>query len=443
MEPAEENSKLVSAAPSDLSTEDQLRRLLLNVEVDNEEWQVNTGRLVSQIHVKTLNSESTDSDFLVGLSLIFKAQQLGCKEAKKKSLNLARYKDRSPSGFNLTQDAEEQKAIFTLLNKIQSDWCAGFISEQLRNASLDKVALPLLIKWASKTSPTPSIFWKSALQPILESEFEEKTKISALKEFDKSSVEFIKPIALDQSLKEFSELLDLLSKDISAYSDNKKIVSAILSSCLAYTDAFREAIPNSIVDINFVSAISDFSVTISKTDLLNDWQKYCEKLASASASVLNSITKSLGPYAAEYWGNHLKNLTRAYPTVRLCLKAFAADNPFIALVLGEKTVSGTSANFQYESESNVTSLLQAWQNYKTSKGGSDATETLHLLITRVAKTLGIEYFGDVGSSYAYDPIEHNLLNQESSTSKVTILQQGIRLTRRDGSIKIMHPAIVK
>ena len=420
-----------------------LREQLINAKIEDEEWQDLTGRLVSQIHIKTLKSDTTDRDFLDCINLISRAQQAGCKVAKKKSISLARFKDRAPHDFSFGQDVEDQKTQLGLLSKIQGPWCIDFIADHITASSLDSAVLPILIKWASKCALKPSVVWSSTLVQILTSALDTKTKIASLKEFEKSSIHFIKVGSSDQALSEFYELLQTISSVLLSLSENKKLSSALISSAIVYVEALRDAIPASILDGVFVSAISDFTNSLSTKEQVKEWENYCDKLSIAAASMISSITKSLGPTAAEFWKSHIPNLSRAYPSIKLNLKSYVSENTCISFLLGVNDLPVVSPNAQYESEADITSLLQSWQNFRSTYCEIKETESLDLLITRVAKSLGIEYFGEVGRTYFYDPIEHNLLDNATSKSNVSILQQGIQLTRADGSRKILHPAIVK
>ncbi len=432
----------VSNVPLELSIEAILREQLINAKNNDEEWQEVTGRLVSQIHLKTLKSDISDREFLQSISLISKAQQLGCKVAKKKSISLAKFKDRSPCDFSFGQDLEELKAQIYLLSKVHSPWCVDFISDHVRSGLIDIAVLPILIKWSSKCAPKPSIVWNSILVPIFSSSIDAKTKIALLKDFEKSSIELIAKSTSDQALVDFYELLQAISSLLVSLSENKKLSSALISSVIAHVEAIRNAIPAAILEGVFVSGIADFTRSLSTKEQSKEWGNHCERLSIAAASILNSITKSVGSTAAEFWKNHLSNLSRAYPSIQLNLQSYFSENPFIGLVLGVNDSPVVSPNAKYESESNVTSLLQTWQNFRNTHRDIQEIETLGLLITKVAKSLGIEYFGEVGGSYIYDPIEHNLLDQGTSKSNVSILQQGIQLIRTDGSKKILHPAIV-
>jgi hypothetical protein len=443
MEPTLVTTQPLPSVPMVLSTEAVLLEQLLIAKINDEEWQEVTGRLVSQIHIKTLKSDISDLEFLHSISLISKAQQAGCKAARKKSISLVRFKDRAPHDFSFSQDVVEQKAQIILLSKIQAPWCIDFISDHISGALLDNAVLPILIKWASKCALKPSTFWNSTLVPILTSAIDTKTKIASLKDFEKSSIHFITQSSSDQALAEFYELFQAISLVLVSLSENKKLSSALIASAIVYVEALRDAIPASILDGVFVAAITDFTRSLSTKEQVKEWAHNREKMSIAAASLLNSITKSLGPTAAEFWKNHMPNLSRAYPSVQLNLKSYVAENTFISLLLGVNTLQVISPNAKYESEVNITLLLQAWQNFRNTYREIDETESLDLLITRVAKSLGIEYFGEVGRTYVYDPIEHNLLDHVTSKSNVSILHQGIQLIRVDGSKKILHPAIVK
>jgi hypothetical protein len=150
MEPTLLTPQPLSSVSVVMPIESVLREQLINAKIEDEEWQDLTGRLVSQIHIKTLKSDTTDRDFLDFINLISRAQQAGCKVAKKKSISLARFKDRAPHDFSFGQDVEDQKIQLGLLSKIQGPWCIDFIADHITASLLDSAVLPILIKWASK-----------------------------------------------------------------------------------------------------------------------------------------------------------------------------------------------------------------------------------------------------------------------------------------------------
>lgn len=421
----------------------QLRKLLLVPEPKSEEWQETVGKLVSQVHVKTLQADTSDSDFLECINLVTKAQTAGNKIAKKKTINAARYKERAPNDFSRFINSDDQKTILTLLSKVKSGWCLQFIGEALQHPSTDKSVYPILIKWAAKCSESASSLWKAALLPLLASENDDKTKISSVKEFEKFAIEFILKTDTDQSLKDTRELMETISNSLIHVADNKKLSSAIMMTTCSYISSLRKEIPCSIIDGVLVAGISDFTHKLVTNEQSQEWDTYITKLTSAVASLLSSIIERLGPSSADYWQKHIWNLGRAYPRLPETLKIFGSKNQLINKLLDIEIFSTASANTQYEIEANLSSLLLTWQNFRISQEEKSETDSIDLLLKNVAKLLGIEFFGIIGTHCVYDPIEHNLIEQSKTTSDVTVMQQGIRLTRSDGSKKILHPAIVK
>lgn len=421
----------------------QLRKLLLEPQAESEEWQETVGRLVSQLHVRTLQVDTSDSDFLECINLVTKAQAAGNKIAKKKTINAARFKDRAPNDFSLVLEPDDQKTSLNLLSKVKSDWCLRFIGETLQRPSTDKSVYPILIKWAAKCSENASTLWNAALLPLLAIEIDEKTKLASVKEFEKCAVDFINKTDTAQSLRDSKDLMETLSQSLIQVSENKKLSSSIISATCSYISSLREEIPCSIIDGVLVAGIADFTHKLATNEQSKEWDVYRTRLTSAAASMLNSIIKTLGPSSADYWRNHIPNLARAYPSLADTLKTFGSENQLINQLFDVKSSSSSSANNQYETEATLSSLLLTWQNFRARHEEMPETDSIDLLLKKVAKFLGIEFFGTIGTSCVYDPIEHNLIDQSNLISDVTVMQQGIRLTRADGSTKILHPAIVK
>ena len=401
------------------------------------------GKLVSQHHLRTLQADAADKEFLHCVCLVVQSQAAGSKIAKKKTVSLARFKDRPPTDFSSIQAADDQKSVLGLLSKVRAAWCLQFITETLQAPSTDRSVIPILIKWAGKCSPDPSTYWKSTVSPLLASQVDEKSKLLAIKEWEKSATGFVCQTDGNQSLQRFNQLLAVLAQAFHQESANKKLTSAIIAAISSYTSRLRERIPMSIIDGVFSSAIFDFSSKLRPEDLVTEWRDLQGSLSESAASLLNSLIRTHGPISAEFWSNHLPNLKRAYPKIEEQLAAYATENQLIDHLLGKSKGSKSSANSIYELEDRVSNLLLSWQNFRKQQLVITETDSLDLLVKSVAKNIGIEYFGEIGSSCAYDPIEHSMLDQNNPASVVTIMQPGIRLKREDGTQKILHPAIVK
>jgi hypothetical protein len=443
MEKAPEPCAPLSIVGTDNEQQSKLLKLLEEANPKSEEWQETAGKLVSQLHLKTLQPDSSDKEFLECISLMAKAQAAGSTIARKKSINVGRFKDRAPIDFSSIQKADDQKSVLNLLSKVRSTWCLEFISLTLQAPSTNKSVFPTLIKWAAKCSGNPSEFWTATLTPLLKSQTDEKNKVAAIKDYEKYAVDFIKQKDPDKSLLEIKDLLTILSQVLKLVTKEKKISIAIISAICIYITRLRKEIPTSIINDVFVAAIYDFSIELTTEDQKREWSSLRDSLSRSAASLLNSITQSLGQSSAEFWRDHLSNLSRAYPQLVDYLKDYGTTNQLIDLLLGNKVDLIKTTNHQYESEESLSNLLLTWQNYRNLQNNISDTDSLDLLIKKVAEFIGVEYFGEIGRSYTYNPIEHNSIDQSILTTNVTILQPGIRLTRRDGTKKILHPAIVK
>jgi hypothetical protein len=438
-----ESSHPGSVAEASTDQQSELRRLLDEAKPENEDWQEIVGKLVSLHHLRTLQADTTDKEFLHCVSLVVYSQAAGSKIAKKKTISLARFKDRPPSDFASIQSADDQKVVLGYLSKVRAAWCLQFIKETLEVPSTDRSVIPILIKWAGKCSPDPTIFWETTISPLLASQADEKSKLLAIKEWEKSLPEFIRQTDEKQSLQEFNQLLTVLAPSLHQESANKKLISAIIAAISSYTSNLREQIPMSIIDGVFTSAIFDFNSKLKSENLVSEWHHLQGSLSQSAASLLNSLVRTHGPSSAEFWRNHLPNLKRAYPNIDAQLAAYSKENQLIDRLLGKSNGSKSSANSIYELEDRVLNLLLSWQIFRKQHPVIAETDSLDLLVKSVAKNIGVEYFGEIGSSCTYDPIEHSLLDQNNPVSVVTIMQPGIRLKRDDGTQKILHPAIVK
>jgi hypothetical protein len=443
MDNTTESNQPGSEARPGSDQQSELHRLLEKAKPESEDWQDSVGRLVSQHHLRTLQADATDKEFLQCVCLVVQSQAAGSKVAKKKTLNLGRFKDRPPSDFSSIQTADDQKSVLGILSKVRAAWCLQFISETLQASSTDRSVIPVLMKWAAKCSHAPSTFWTSTVSSLLASQVDEKSKLLSIKEWEKSAIGFIRHTDGNQSIKEFNQLLAVLAPELHHESVNKKLTSAIFTAITFYVSRLRERIPMSIIDGVFSSAVFEFNSKLTSEAQVAEWQELRRSLSESAASLLNSLIRTHGPSSTEFWSHHLPNLIRAYPKFEEQLAAYATENQLIDRLLGKSTEPKSSANSIYELEDRVSNLLLNWQNFRKQYPVFNETDSLDLLVKSVAKTIGVEYFGEIGSSCTYDPIEHSMIDQNNPASVITIMQPGIRLKRVDGTQKILHPAIVK
>jgi len=443
METNTETGQTGSNDQSSIETQSQLRKLLLSSQPDNDVWQESVGQLVSKLHLRTLHTLTTDKEFFECINLVAKAQASGSKIAKKKNINLGRYKDRAPIDFVLPQDADDQKAILNLLSKVRADWCLKFLSDFFQNSKVNKSLISILVKWAFKCSNNPAELWTTVISPLLKSNIDEKTQISVIKEFEKYSIDFINQQYCEKTLLEFKELLSSISQTLNQVTERVKFSSSIISTIITYISTLRTEIPASIIDNNFITTISEFSASLKGKEQIKQWESYRAELGKSAASAINSLTKLLGPSSADYWSKYRQNFIRAFPKFSDDLTFYDSENQFIKIILGIKNESNLSPNAHYQTEASVCKLLLNWTTFQNQNNDISGSESLDVLIKNVGKSLGIEYFGNIGTVCNYDPIEHNLLDQGSTPTSVTILQKGVIVSRLDGSKKILHPAIVK
>jgi len=428
---------------SSRETQSQLRKLLLSSQPDNDVWQEAVGQLVSKLHLRTLHTHTTDKEFIECINLVARAQATGSKIAKKKNINLGRYKDRAPIDVNLPQDVEDQKTILNLLSKVKADWCLKFLSDFFQNSIVNKAVISILVKWACKCSNNPAELWTAVISPLPKSNIEEKTQILVMKEFEKYSIEFINQQYCEKTLLEFKELLGSISQTLNQVSERDKFSSSIISTTITYISRLRTEIPASIIDNIFITTISEFSASLKGKEQIKRWEPYRAGLSKSAASAINSLTKLLGPSSADHWSKYRQNFILAFPKFSDDLTFYDSENQFIKIILGIKNDTNISPNADYQTEASVCKLLLNWTTFQNQNNNISGSESIDVLIKNVGKSLGIEYFGNIGTICNYDPVEHNLLDQGSTPTSVTILQKGVILTRPDGSKKILHPAIVK
>ena len=123
---------------SDADQQSEFRRLLDEAKPDSEDWQEIVGKLVSQHHLRTLQADAPDKEFLHCVCLVAQSQAAGSKIAKKKTVSPGRFKDRPPTDFSSIQAPDDQRIVLGLLSKVRAAWCLQFIAETLQAPSTDR-----------------------------------------------------------------------------------------------------------------------------------------------------------------------------------------------------------------------------------------------------------------------------------------------------------------
>jgi hypothetical protein len=118
-------SEAKSATPADL-----LRALLDAPKPKDVAWQSEAGRAVSMVAVALLN-EADDELALRSVALLGVAQSLGVKEARKRTIKLARWTETGPPPLTTLPAKDEQQAALTALAKLNTVWSRPYAGQAL------------------------------------------------------------------------------------------------------------------------------------------------------------------------------------------------------------------------------------------------------------------------------------------------------------------------
>lgn len=438
----DKNELEVAKAAELKANAEELMVYLRRATPESAEWQTKASRLVSLIGVALLVNDLNDMTFMAGVIAIQQAQVRGVKEAKKRNISIVRFKEKRPPSIYEFENSRDKISVVSLLCKMKADWCNSYIAECLKDVFVEKKIIPLLVRWSHLNNEQPEDFAENCLVVAFGVDCDLEIKLFLAKEFQKELLGR-DVLSSAQASRDFARTFQSLKVLVTNYENDKKISGVLASLVQSYAVYLASKCPLLVLEAEFVIAIQQFNVSASKTPAAKQVLAYLEMVSGATVSALLSQVQRGGRLEIDYWRPMVKLWSAAYSRFFAQVKEAANLNPIITEVLGtakhDEEVDG-----QYETEGAFARLMPAWFTYKVQLDQPGNVEALDLMIIYAAKSIGIEYLGTPGESCSYDPIEHHLLQHGGlGPSLVRILRPGLKLTRADGTVKILVSALVK
>jgi hypothetical protein len=374
---------------------------------------------------------------LRSLALCRWSQLSGVKDAKKKSLQVTRYRTQVPPALDVLKNPQLINAALDLMLNLRGHWCLDYITGQISLVSIDKKGISLLVTWAQKASQSPLEFLETFLKNYSCLEMNENRLLLLIKEIISKLVFAQNMSSEDVSIKtleavEFmiKQISDAKSEKLRAEFSNllKKIIDSAISS--SPTVVIHGYFLQSLYLISQVQQLKKISQVISS------------KQIASTLKVLEDLCTFGGKDGISYFNLLTPALKNAYPNFDKCLADFSRTSP-ILLNLKNNQNSSNEINLEDTATSIYARLLPSWNDFYRDQSDRVTLSLINSDLEAASRLNGIEFLGTEGELVPYDPVSHRLRNESGSVPiKVRIIRPAIIFRRANGTFRIIIPAIV-
>lgn len=421
---------------------ERLGVLLKSADKKSEQWQGEVARLVGIVHSRSQQSDLSDLESLELMAWVARAEHVGSKEAKKRKLNFARFRNGLGEDFLLPEPAELQEAYLLVLHELRAEWCLNFVQQSIPLVLGSSLALRLSFSWADKNSKLSSEFVDAVFAPILLPSVSDALKLGALKELQKFIK--VKKFSCSGDASEFLlSVAQVASRQFLQNSSSVSLIGAVLGVFECTLDRVIRMQPGCVLDPKFHTAVVSLAASCPAHS-----KKRVEKLRNSLGELVVATVESLGE---RFGGQILEQLTillpvfeRTYPKVRAGLSSHAKRIPVLTNLLGVASSSQGQSDESLGHEK-LRALLVRWIEVRENVRATDFDLTpLGDDILRATEAYGVSFLGTACQVVDFDPIEHRLLDESSgATLRVRVIRPGVILERTDGTVRVLHPAIVE
>lgn len=434
----------VETAYDQTSFEDTYRRMLSSIAVSNKsttEWQADIARLVGLAHVQSQKLEARNFEVLRWMALVKLAEHFGSKEAKKRLLNVVRFKDGLGSEFSLPSEENLRDAYLSVLAEVKADWCLGFISQEFSLGTNSSRAFSSLVKWADRNATTPAIFFECTLKPLIASSVEVSLRERGIKELQKHIKS--KTFQGSQSATDFfCELTQCVTSILPTHrglANEKALLVSLVALC---AEKLSRANPTGFINAGVLLSL----IQLAK-NCPNEAKKPLDGLIKSSTALTAAIVDGLMVLAADGVRGYLREvmplLDAAFPKFKSVLAGLSRRNASLGLLLNPD--NNQPEQFSGDNAEVLCALLIRWRQFSPeSLPVAEDFQALDEDIRRAAASIGVSYLGVPNEQVAFDPIAHRLLDESVGLqSKVRVVRPGVKLERADGSTRVLYPALVE
>lgn len=431
-------TELPNSEPLKLIT--RLREILSVKKTISIEKQEEAGRLVALSAIQFHKESSNEIAFEL-MALLNLAKLKGVKEARKRTVNLSRWLKTEPPFISSLTITSERIAAIKGLSSIEFPWAIHYIQTNFANQTLEEELATAFVLWGKASSKNLANFINDVYVPLINSISDLKLLVKYLKDSQK----FFNPYT-DLPPNELAIALNTLSKAIleslRKFQKNKKDLISIHQAALASLTECWRFNPALLLQPNYIDAYQNI------TSSLSDYKKIpaagFAQIESATISLLIEKISSSEDLALKQIQPVRKLWEKTFPNFKKLTKILSRKNTTLKNFLenSEQSIKDQSTKSK-NSESVFAALLPAWDQYTQELNDNDkqTVRSLTHLINKAANNTNIESFGERGQVVLYDPLAHNVSNDEyPPPKKVRIIRPGVLFRRADKSVRILLPA---
>lgn len=406
------------------------------------DWQDIVARHVAMLSAD-FQTQMDDRIALREISLISLAAQKGSNDAKKRSLRATRWLSVAPPSISdAIENLDEARAAVRVLQPLRANWAIRYVQLELTRNKWPSM-IGAYVAWGFKASVSLEGFldvvngtevpsgasasgWMGiVLQATL------KPMASARQPSGSGFMAEIERLALKASVSGGESP----AADKGERQAAQRAIIAVVSRCSAVD-------PGVLLQGAAIAAVRSVAAMSKSPDAVatSEFEILCRRLIALAGLLLPAANRQLL--------SHLKNLWSAYreciPRAEQVFKSAISENPALRSLEGtdhdepEGDQQATPAL-----ESVLTELVANWDSYAEIHHGDPAVQQLSLRIEDLIQHLGIVRYGVAGEVVAFDPLRHHLPDAtRTPPTRVIVRKPGIALQRRDGTSRVLVPAIV-
>lgn len=431
-------TELPNSEPLKLIT--RLREILSVKKTISIDKQEEAGRLVA-ISAIQFHKESSNEIAFELMALLNLAKLKGVKEARKRTVNLSRWLKTEPPFISSLTITSERIAAIKGLSSIGFPWAIHYIQTNFANQTLEEELATAFVLWGKASTKNLAHFITDVYVPLIHSIKDLKLLVKYLKDSQKFFISYTDapPNELAIALKKLSiAIIESLQK----FQNNKKDVISIHQAAQASLTECWRFNPALLLQPNFIDAYK--SITSSLSDYKKIPTSSFAQIESATINLLIDKIASSEDLAIKQLLPMRKQWEKCFPNFKKVTKILSGKNTALKYFLeySEQLTNDQFTNLE-NSETVFATLLPAWDQYTQGLNDNDkqTVKSLTNLINKAANNANIEVFGEREQLVPYDPLAHNVNNDESPPPlKVRIIRPGVLFRRPDKSIRILLPA---
>lgn len=425
-----------------LPTPSELLRVLLDEAKPKEElWQVQAAKAVSMLAVGFLN-EPQDVPALRAVALLSLAQSIGVKEARKRSIKLARWAEAAPPPLTALAVKDEQQAALIALAKLTTAWSRPYAEQALADLSLPDELVPDLLKWARTTFADNFSFTRDFYAPQVAAG-ESAERIAFLLKDASKLLKPLKPSSAAELAIGCATLIEAFCASLEPKAADDKVVGGSIAALLHLVQDQAAAMPAVLLQPALVMAVGRLAAATSKFSTSKQVAVVCDALSLATISLLMAELERAGGQAANHWRPMMATWRAAYRRWDQSIADATSVAPSMAALAAEAETDEQARPSAYASEAVFARLLPAWDAFVAELPDANRASSLSAMLRQAAKTVGVVPMGEKDEVISYDPLSHELAAAEGDNPRrVRIVRPGVQVIRADGSARVLVAALV-